>query len=165
MLAVYITGPVFFTFPMSYAAPFNIRVYGLLINSSNEVLLSDEYRMNMYMTKFPGGGLEYGEGTVDCLKREFQEELNLDISIEKHFYTTDYFQPARFFENIQLISIYYLVQAPSLDSIPISKSKFDIDATEGQQAFRWVKIEDLRNEDFTFPIDQKVAHLLQNTTK
>jgi hypothetical protein len=47
---------------MDNSAKFNIRVYGLLINKQQEVLVTDEYRIGMYMTKFPGGGLEYGEG-------------------------------------------------------------------------------------------------------
>ena len=41
---------------------FNIRVYGLLINDRNEILVSDEFRMGVFMTKFPGGGLKFGEG-------------------------------------------------------------------------------------------------------
>ena len=39
---------------------FNIRVYGILIQDSN-VLVSDEYIKGKNITKFPGGGLEYGE--------------------------------------------------------------------------------------------------------
>ena len=38
---------------MSY---FNVRVYGLLINDDNEVLLSDEREFGMDFIKFPGGG-------------------------------------------------------------------------------------------------------------
>ena len=51
---------------------FNIRVYGILLNDRNEVLVSDECRNGYSFTKFPGGGLEFGEGLVDGLKREFE---------------------------------------------------------------------------------------------
>ena len=37
---------------------FNIRVYGILINPSNEVLISDELINCKHYTKFPGGGLK-----------------------------------------------------------------------------------------------------------
>ena len=60
---------------------FNVRVYGLLINENKQVLVSDEYIRGDYITKFPGGGLEFGEGTRDCLKREFMEEMTLDVRV------------------------------------------------------------------------------------
>ena len=71
---------------------FSIRVYGILFDENKRVLLSDEYIRGMLITKFPGGGLEFGEGTRDCLVREFKEELNLSVSVGKHIYTTDFFQ-------------------------------------------------------------------------
>ena len=71
---------------------FNVRVYGILLNDNNQVLVSDEYIRGNFYTKFPGGGLEYGEGTRDCLKREFKEEMDLDISVDDHIYTTDFFR-------------------------------------------------------------------------
>ena len=67
---------------------FNIRVYGVLINKHKQVLVSDEFIRGQYFTKFPGGGLEFGEGTRDCLKREFQEEMNLEVAVGDHIYTT-----------------------------------------------------------------------------
>ena len=47
---------------------FNIRVYGFLIDEGC-ILVTDEFRLGIFMTKFPGGGLIYGEGMIDCLKR------------------------------------------------------------------------------------------------
>ncbi len=90
------------------------------------------------MCKFPGGGLEYGEGTIGCLKREFREELNIEIQVESHFYTTDYFQKAQFFENTQLISIYYLISSPETNNIKTVTKRFDIEPVEGEQSFRWI---------------------------
>ena len=60
---------------------FNIRVYGLLINEQKQVLVSDELIRGSYITKFPGGGLEFGEGTRNCLQREFMLKL-VTISIQ-----------------------------------------------------------------------------------
>src|ERR1700753_98981 len=91
---------------------FNVRVYGLLINDDDEVLISDEQEYGMRFTKFPGGGLELGESLIDGLKREFLEECNADVEIIKHFYTTDFFVKSAF-NNSQVISVYYLVKNTS----------------------------------------------------
>jgi len=88
---------------------FNIRVYGLLINDRNEILLSDELRNGMAFTKFLGGGLEFGEGKIDCLKREFIEELGIEIEIKELLYFTDFYLHSAWSKNDQLISIYYFV--------------------------------------------------------
>lgn len=148
---------------MNTAGKFNIRVYGLLINKQQEVLVTDEYRMGMYMTKFPGGGLEFGEGTIDCLQREFREELNIGIEVIRHFYTTDYFQKALFFEGMQLLSIYYLVHFSDTESLTTTNISNNIPEKEGAQSFRWMAIEELNANNFTFPIDKKVAELLKTT--
>ena len=143
---------------------FNIRVYGLLIHNHN-ILVSDEFRMNTLMTKFPGGALEFGEGTIDCLKREFMEELNTKIDIIRHFYTTDYYQPTKLLPaTMQLISIYYLVEASNSFKFTTSEVPFDFpEKVDGAQSFRWLPLDTLKEEDVTLPIDKKVVQMLMNT--
>src|ERR1039457_3930329 len=104
---------------------FNIRVYGLLIDE-DKVLVSDEFRLGIFMTKFPGGELNFGEGTKDCLHREFMEELNIEIDIISHYYTTDFFQPTNLLPfTFQLINVYYLVRSSKPYSFKISDKKYD----------------------------------------
>src|ERR1700744_4232671 len=104
--------------------PFNVRVYGLLINADNEILISDEQEYGMQFTKFPGGGLEYGEGLVEGLKREFIEECNADIEVISHFYTTDFFVKSAFNDS-QIISVYYLVKNVEPLNLQIKFKPFD----------------------------------------
>ncbi|HMZ45647.1 MAG TPA: NUDIX domain-containing protein, partial [Chitinophagaceae bacterium] len=106
-------------------ALFNIRVYGILKDDNNNVLLSDEYIYGNYFTKFPGGGLEFGEGTRECLIREFKEETGLDIIVGKHIYTTDFFQISAFNNKDQIISIYYYVHASNLSALKTSATPFN----------------------------------------
>ena len=141
---------------------YNIRIYGIFINEQNELLVTDEFRHGTEITKFPGGGLEWGEGTIECLKREFREELNCEIEIVGHFYTTDFFQQSAFHSHHQLISIYYKVKVTEPLAIPISKTQYDFEKTEGAQSFRWISVSKITTDDFTFPIDQKVAVMLKN---
>jgi ADP-ribose pyrophosphatase YjhB (NUDIX family) len=136
------------------ANKFNIRVYGLLFNSKQEILITHEERASMPMTKFPGGGLEWGEGIHDALIREFREELNIEIEMKELFYLTDYFQISAFSEEDQLISIYYLVREIG-NNLPEEKH-FVLDDIH----FEWIAINQLHKQSFTFPIDQVVAKKL-----
>lgn len=134
---------------------FNIRVYGFLI-SEGRILVTDEFRLGMFMTKFPGGGLQYGEGLIECLKREFMEELNLEITIISHYYTTDFFVASEHLPVVsQLINVYYLVKTDEPAAIKTTDKKFDFpEVADGAQCFRWIPIHELTEVEFTFPIDK-----------
>ena len=144
---------------------FNIRVYGILINDQDEILVSDELIKNQYITKFCGGGLELGEGTIDCLKREYLEEMNLRIEVLEHLYTTDFFQPSAFNAIHQIISIYYLVKPLEPISIKISEKRFDFNEedlkkyarTQQIESFRFINMHQFSEMDVTLPIDKIVA--------
>ncbi|MEE4285051.1 MAG: NUDIX domain-containing protein [Mariniphaga sp.] len=144
---------------MNAPGNFIIRVYGIVLSKKEEVLVTDEFQVGMKMTKFPGGGLHFGEGTIECLQREFIEECNgQEIENIRHFYTTDFYQKALFYENHQLISIYYLVDLKTPLKFTISQKPFDFEKMEnGNQSFRWVKLKDLKIDDLSFPIDKFVA--------
>jgi ADP-ribose pyrophosphatase YjhB (NUDIX family) len=139
---------------------FNVRVYGLLINPKSQILLSDEEEYGFRFSKFPGGGLEYGEGLIDALKREFIEECEIDVEVLEHFYTTDFYIKSAFNDS-QIISVYYLVKPLSELKLNFKEKEFDFDTTgDLLQAFRWKDIHSLTASDVTFPTDQRVIELL-----
>lgn len=145
---------------------FNIRVYGILQDEQKRILVSDEFIRGDYITKFPGGGLELGEGTRDCLQREFKEETGLDVTIGEHLYTTDFFQQSAFNKDHQIISIYYFVQCDELEKLKTHTKPFDFtpeqtaDLNGESEAFRWIDVKDLSEESVTLPIDKAVVRLL-----
>ncbi|SHG33725.1 NUDIX domain-containing protein [Pedobacter caeni] len=140
---------------MSY---FNVRVYGLLINGEQQVLISDEQSGGRIFSKFPGGGLELGEGLIDALKREFIEECNAEIEVLEHFYTTDFYEKSSFNDS-QILSIYYIVKALHPLQLNFKSEVFDFDE-DSLQSFRWVDLAALKPEDVTFKTDQTVVELL-----
>jgi ADP-ribose pyrophosphatase YjhB (NUDIX family) len=140
---------------------FNVRVYGLLFNENNHILISDEEEYGFQFSKFPGGGLEYGEGLIDALKREFVEECQTDIEVLEHFYTTDFFIKSVFNES-QVISVYYLVKPVLGIDLDFRDKAFDfLEKGDVLQAFRWKSIYELNKDELTFPTDQKVLELLK----
>lgn len=143
---------------------FNVRVYGIMMNEQKQVLVTDEYIRGSYYTKFPGGGLEFGEGTLQCVVREFQEELGLSIEVVEHIYTTDFFQLSAFDDGTQIISIYYLVKPLEDLNFPVLSKPFDFTIPEDNsdaEAARWINWEEFSAETVTLPIDKVVADLVK----
>ncbi len=130
---------------------FNVRVYGIWVNG-DKILVNEEQVRGRKVIKFPGGGLDWGEGTIDCLKREWAEELGIAVTVRGHFYTTDFFQQSAF-DNSQVISIYYLVTA---DPFVTLKNYEDNERTY------WMDVKDVSTDTFTLAIDKKVGELLQS---
>ena len=148
-------------------ALFNVRVYGLLLDPQNRLLVSDEFIRGDYFTKLPGGGLEIGEGTRDCLAREFVEETGLAVTVGEHLYTTDFFQISAFNNKDQIISIYYMVHSNDCGNIKTSEIPFDFnpaqvaDKTATAESFRWVAIEKINEDSMSLPIDKVAIGLLK----
>jgi len=146
---------------------FNIRVYGVLKDDYDRVLVSDEIISKKFYTKFPGGGLEFGEGTRDCLQREFKEETGLDVTIGEHIYTTDFYQSSAFHINQQIISIYYWVHCEHVSHLPTTEKSNQFSAQQlaemkDCEVFRWISLTELSADDVSLPIDKIVVETILN---
>jgi ADP-ribose pyrophosphatase YjhB (NUDIX family) len=134
---------------------FNLRVYALIIERDS-ILVSRELIDGKYLYKFPGGGLQYGEGLIEGLQRESMEEMNQNLKNIKHFYTTDFFQQSQFDSKDQLIAIYYKAKLTSKIN---NKLKVPI---KDFPVFEWKKITDFSDKELHFPTDKFVFNLLKN---
>lgn len=144
---------------------FTIRVYGLL-RDNGRVLVADEIIKGRRITKFPGGGLEFGEGLKDGLVREIREELNVEALDLAHFYTTDFFQQSAFHSTpMQVISIYYTFRVAEPKAIRTVNEPFEgVSGTREQEVFRWLDPARSTEEDLTLPIDRVVWRMLMSLT-
>jgi len=148
-------------------ALFNVRVYGLLLDAQNRLLVSDEYIRGEFFTKLPGGGLEFGEGTREGLAREFVEETGIHVTVGEHLYTTDFFQISAFNKKDQILSIYYIVHSKEAGMIKTSEKHFDFSPAQIEdkkgtfESFRWVDFENLNEDAMTLPIDKVAIGLLK----
>jgi len=148
----------------------SVRVYGVLRDQEGRILVSDEKIRGDLFTKFPGGGLEFGEGTRDCLIREIKEELNLNVRVDEHIYTTDFFQRSAFNQAHQILSIYYKITALEPIQIDLAKQPFTFseaaiatyEQTQQMESFRLISWDQFNPEAMSLPIDKVVAALLKN---
>lgn len=127
---------------------FNVRIYGWL-EVDGKLLIIKEPFMGENIRKFPGGGLEFGEGTHDCLKREFKEELNLDIEVKEHIYTQDFFLQSALKAHEQILMIYYRVEALDMNQFQQLDPQI--------QELIWIDLDELKPEDVSLPTDQWVV--------
>lgn len=141
---------------------FNIRVYFLLFHPSKvEVLVSDEIIRRNYYTKFPGGGLEWGEGAADAVRREAMEELGQEVEVLEHFYTTDFFVQSAFRDSDQVVAIYYIVRLKEPPRFRIAYTRFSfLQSEKDEESFRWVPLAELQEDDFAFDADKAVVRRL-----
>ncbi|MBU4539066.1 MAG: NUDIX domain-containing protein [Weeksellaceae bacterium] len=129
----------------------NIRVYAAAVKDKKVLVLHEEYAGEQLM-KLPGGGLEFGEGVLECLHREFEEELNVKIKIIGHLYTQEEFLVSRFRDNEQLLTVYYHVEIEDENEFLIMDPC--IEKTE------WIPI-DTDENPFPLPVDKIVFEKLK----
>ena len=144
-----------------HSARFTLRVYGLL-QHGHRLLVADELIKGHRITKFPGGGLEYGEGLKDCLVREIREEVGVQALDLEHFYTTDFFQQSAFHTDpMQVVSVNYTFQVSDPAAIRVVAEPFAGLAGPGdEEVFRWIDMRTAQEEDLTLPIDRGVMGML-----
>ncbi len=131
---------------------FNVRVYGLCFYGEKFLALKEMYA-GTELLKLPGGGLEFGEGLIECLEREMKEELNLEIHSTEHFYTQEGFVVSRFNEKEQLLTIYYRCEISNPKDLKILEPSI--------QEVLW--IDPQKRNPFELPIDIIVFDLLQKS--
>lgn len=98
------------------------------------------------MWEFPGGKIELGETAESALKREIQEELGIDITVDKFLCTTDYDYPS-----FHLTMHCYLCRIIS----------GEIELREHKSA-RWLTVEALDSVEW-LPADKEVVEKLKTS--
>jgi len=75
----------------------HIEVVAAVIEHENQYLCvqrnANKYDYISYKYEFPGGKVEPNETNEEALTREIQEELNLEIHIQKHIITVEHTYP------------------------------------------------------------------------
>jgi 8-oxo-dGTP diphosphatase len=138
---------------------FNVRIYFIIFNENRDgILVSDEIIRGQMYTKFPGGGLEKGEGPEDAVRREAMEELGQEVEVVRHLYTTPFFIRSAFDVTHQVIPIYYEARLKATPQFRLAERKFDFLQTEkNEESFRWVSLSSLDPSEFAFNADKEVV--------
>ena len=123
---------------------FNVRVYALIVNN-NQLLVSEEQHGSVFLRKFPGGGLQFGEGILQALHRELKEELNAEVLHARLLCVTEDFVVSFLNKEQQVIGVYYLVDIEQdLNENYLANNILDLE--NGSIHFRWKSLEELQEE-------------------
>jgi ADP-ribose pyrophosphatase YjhB (NUDIX family) len=132
-----------------------VRVYGFLEDAQGRVLVSAERFRGKPLIKYPGGGVEWGEGIREALVREFQEELQLDIAVGELVFFNEFPVISAFDPDYQVFSFFYRVSAVGPIAF-VTHSAVAVPDEDGERAV-WVSKAELANVPFTYPIEQEAT--------
>ena len=138
-------------------AIFNYRVAGIWIEDGHVLLHKDVNESNWSL---PGGRVEIAEESQVSIKREFREELNLDITVNGLVWIVE-----NFFEydgkDIHEIGLYFSVSSQTF--IEINDTPFN--GIEGDRLiYKWTPIEELKDIEL-YPefLRAEIKNLPKNT--
>ena len=83
-----------------------VRVAGIIIEN-NKILLIEHLKKNKKYWLVPGGGVDWGESTAEALIREYKEETNLDITVEKFLFLSETIAPDK---KKHVINLYFQIK-------------------------------------------------------
>ena len=123
---------------------FSYRVGGILIHNS-KILLQKSKGDDGYA--FVGGHVSFGETTDQTLIREFKEEINADVKIERLLMVCEnFFKWGR--RDCQQINLYYLVSLSDDTQIPTEGSFSAVDELGNERIdldMCWISQDELPN--------------------
>ena len=107
---------------------------GIIINNRNEILLCQRKQNLPYPLKweFPGGKVNDGETTEECLRRELNEELGIEARIGRLYHHQHYIYP----DSGTFDVFYYIIDSYSGDLV-----------NKIFESYGWVTITKLLNYD------------------
>lgn len=123
---------------------FSYRVAGILIRDK-KILLQKPKNDNDY--SIPGGHVSFGETAAEALIREFKEEIDADIKIDKLIMIGE-----NFFswgnKSCQQISMYYAISLYNEQQIPLDGTFEAIDDLGNKRNdldFSWISLSEMNN--------------------
>lgn len=128
------------------AKPPHYHVTAGLIRNNGKILITQRLFDDRFggLWEFPGGKQKVGETLDQCLIREIEEELNIQIQVDKKLMTV-----AHNYDHVQITL--HVFQCTFLEGTPEMK---------GVQDWRWVDITEIEHYDFT-EADKKVIEKLK----
>lgn len=132
---------------------FSYRVAGILIHNGR-VLLQRPINETSYA--IPGGHVALGETNEETLVREFKEEINADIKVDRLIWVGELFFPWGD-KPCHQICLFYNISLTENNNIPLIGKFYGTEQLEDKSfklEFSWVDIKEIENLE-VYPIEAK----------
>ncbi|WP_297335300.1 NUDIX domain-containing protein [Algoriphagus sp.] len=115
------------------------RVNGVLIQEEKILMINHQMGDQSDFWSVPGGGMKFGSNAKQNLKREFQEEIGLEIQIGKLLFVHEFLESP-----LHAIELFFEVER----SVGEPHLGWDPEFTKNEQILRelkWMSLEELRS--------------------
>ena len=141
----------------------NVRVYMMVTRldpstGKPQVLVSYERLPMGGVMKFPGGGLEWGEGTTACLRREALEELGQPVEVERLVHVSQRAHISSFDPNQQVLAVHYAARLEGevgFEDDGVLDDVFGKRVPMMHQRLGWRDVHSLETREFQFASDRE----------
>ncbi|HHW29884.1 MAG TPA: (deoxy)nucleoside triphosphate pyrophosphohydrolase [Syntrophomonadaceae bacterium] len=123
-----------------------IKVAAAILVKDGRILIAKRLPSDKLANKweFPGGKLKPGESPEECLRREMQEEFQVEVSVERFFCDSRYR-----YEHADIYLMAYIARLIKGELVPTCHAEY-----------RWVTVDELVKYDFA-PADKPVVAKLR----
>ena len=133
------------------AMKFTARCYALIVSDTGRLLVMKERWRDVDLNKLPGGGLELGEGLLECLNRELKEEFaRFEPCQWSHLHTPTHYFTSQFRPDEQLLLTYFKAVAP------VKEQRWALNPEESENllGIEWLSLRKENRSWFTLESDR-----------
>lgn len=141
---------------------FSYRVGGILIYN-NKILLQKPKNDDFAII---GGHVSTFETSIEALKREFKEELHVDIHVNQLIAIGEIFFPWGN-KACHQICMYYKIQLEDINAIPLDGFFLGYDELDNQRIdleYHWISLDELKNGLLVYPLEL-IPYILEDSNE
>lgn len=119
---------------------FNYRVAGLIVKDNKLLIMQDKGQPYFYV---PGGRIKMNEKSEDAVKREIQEELGVEVNVNRMLWINEnFFKEETSEEQFHEVCFFYLVELKENEDL--KGNEFVVDEEGKIHTYYWKTLDEIK---------------------
>ncbi|WP_427137484.1 NUDIX hydrolase [Psychrobacillus psychrodurans] len=119
---------------------FNYRVAGLIVKDNKLLIMQDKGQPYFYV---PGGRIKMNEKSEDAVKREIQEELGVEVKVNRMLWINEnFFKEETSEEQFHEVCFFYLVELKENEDL--KGNEFVVDEEGKIHTYYWKTLDEIK---------------------